>query len=325
MDLVSVIVPVYNVKDYLDRCVESVIKQTYQNIELLLVDDGSNDGSGEMCDSWAVRDSRIRAFHKENGGLADARNYGITKARGTYVEFLDSDDYIEKDTIRICMEKLKQYDSIDIVCFGMTIEYEHGTSIIKQTGKQRVLSNWEALIELNSYKNIEVSACNKFFSRKLFDTVRFPKGKLCEDYYIMHKLFSNSRQMLILPDNLYHYWQRENSITHNKTFNMDYIYASQEQLAFIRKEFPDLEYIGITNYLFALVNLYNFYLIYPDSAEIEGYTKTDIVSQLKKNQSVIYGNRFLPIIKKIQLFVMINMKKAYVFVFERKYKRIAGA
>lgn len=318
MDLVSVIVPVYNVRDYLDRCVTSIITQTYQNIEIILVDDGSLDGSGEMCDAWAQKDARINVYHKENGGLADARNYGITKAHGSYLEFLDSDDYIEKNTIQTCLENLKEHNDVDIVCFGIIIEHENGTKITKKTGEKRVLSNREGLIELNSYRNIDESACNKFFARKLFDENRFPKGKLCEDYYIMHKVFASAKQILVLPDIFYHYWQRANSITHNCKFNMDYIFAAQVRQAFFQENYPDLQYIGITNYAFALVHLYNFYLKNPNSTEIASYTATDIVKQLRQKQSVIYTNKFLPLKKKIQFFVLANMTRIYPIAFRRK-------
>lgn len=322
MKLVSIIIPVYNVEKYIDRCLNSVITQTYKNIEVILVDDGSTDKSGKICDKWSLKDSRIKSYHKENGGLADARNYGVAKANGDYIEFLDSDDFIEETTVETCMKYVNLYDNVDILCFGMKIEFENGNSYVKKMKETRNVNNIRGLIALNSYENIEESACNKMFAKRMFDNISFPVGKYCEDYYIMYKLFYKARNIVIMNNNFYHYWQRDNSITHKKTFNIDYVLASISQLKFIREKCPKLENIGISNYIFSLIALYNFYLINPKAKEIEGYTKKDIAEIIKHNKKSVYKNKYMPFKKKAQLFILTNCKTVYSLLFGIKSREV---
>ena len=186
--LVSIIVPVYNVKPYLNRCVDSLLGQSYQNMELLLVDDGSTDGSGELCDELAVEDGRIRVFHKPNGGLSDARNHGMHHARGEYFCFLDSDDLLPENALEKLVGLCEQHRAD--VAMGQLLQFE--TEPQRQTGTTggtEILTVQDTIRGMLLRKGkIGHTACAKLFRRELWAELRFPKGMLYEDYAVIYKV-----------------------------------------------------------------------------------------------------------------------------------------
>lgn len=203
--LVSVIVPVYNVDKYLSKCLETLIRQTYRNIEIILVDDGSNDLSGLICEKYSRKDKRIYAFHKTNGGLSSARNFGIKKATGKYLCFIDSDDYVEYDYIKSLLE-VALSKSADIVVCG----YDEVNPMAK------VMSGKEATIKLLiDQENVDIVAWNKLYRRSLFKNIKYPEGENYEDTLTTYKLYSKAAKVIYVSKILYHYVQRENSITGN--------------------------------------------------------------------------------------------------------------
>lgn len=204
-DLISIIVPVYNVEKYVTRCLESIARQDYRNIEIIIVDDGSNDRSGEICDEFEKEEKRAKVFHKKNGGLSDARNFGINKARGEWIIFVDSDDYVNKKYISKMYNALKS-ENIDIVVCGYNDEIP----------QKMVLSGEEATIRLlTKQENIDIVAWNKLYKKKLFvnNEIFFPKGKIHEDTLTTYKILSKARKVAYVPEALYRYVQREDSIT----------------------------------------------------------------------------------------------------------------
>ena len=214
-DLISIIVPIYKVEKYLDKCVQSIVSQTYTNLEIILVDDGSPDRCGQMCDTWAERDSRIRVIHKVNGGLSDARNAGIDASHGDYLMFIDSDDYISPVMAEKMLETLVETDSDCVSCYIEIVGAERpvvsGTEVM-------ILGKVEALRELSILRGgfLWVSACNKLFKRELFTDLRFPVGKIHEDQYIMHHVFYACNRVAIIPEYYYYIVQNEESITRAK-------------------------------------------------------------------------------------------------------------
>ncbi len=216
-ELVSVIIPVYKVEDYLDRCVQSVVNQTYKNIEIILVDDGSPDNCPAMCDEWAEKDSRIKVIHKKNGGLSDARNYGLDAADGEYISFVDSDDYVADHMIQKLYDTM-QTDKSDLamtnyLCFddnGSNFNYENKLPI--QNG---IINKEEAFKTLfGDYHWHYVIACSKLYKRFLFDGFRFPYGKLHEDLHTTHLIFDKCSLISLVHEPLYYYYQNNSSITH---------------------------------------------------------------------------------------------------------------
>ena len=220
MDLISVIVPVYNIERYVERCLKSIIKQTYENVEIILVDDGSKDKSGEICDRYAEENKRIKVIHQKNQGLSAARNKGIEIATGKYIAFIDGDDYIHKQFIEILYRELIDKNA-DIVSCDFERVDENRTvedgSILKYdyltfTGEEAFKARW----------TIYVMAWNKLYRKELFDTCRYPVGKIHEDEYIFHELMYQCKTVIHICACLYYYVIREGSIiTDIDTFHID--------------------------------------------------------------------------------------------------------
>ena len=237
--LISLIVPVYNVEKYLNKCIKTITEQTYKNIEVILVDDGSNDKSGQICDEWAKTDYRIKVIHKENGGLSDARNVGLKSSAGHLVGFIDSDDYIDKDMIEKLFNALI-YSQADIAICDFYFEDEDGKTVpgFTKTLQNEVLSSEEALKKLVTNNNFYyVTAVNRLYKKELFDDFQFPIGRIHEDEFTAHHLFLKCKKIVIIENQLYHYLQRNDSITHN-TFTIkriDGIYALLDRFYFFNK------------------------------------------------------------------------------------------
>ena len=212
-ELISVIIPIYKVEKYLKQCIESVINQTYTNLDIILVDDGSPDNCGLLCDEYEKKDSRIRVIHKQNGGLSDARNAGITIAQGEYIGFVDSDDYISQDMYEKLHSAIKKNNAQLAVCNFQYVN-EDGTEINKQSPvKNEKLSRIEALHKLNeSMWWYYVTAWNKLYRKELFSNIRFPFARLYEDAYLVHEIMGECDNIATISEKLYYYRQRDNSI-----------------------------------------------------------------------------------------------------------------
>lgn len=212
--LISVIVPVYNVEKYLRDCVDSILNQTYENFELILVDDGSPDSSGKMCDAFAEKDKRIIVLHKENGGLSDARNKGIELARGTYITFIDSDDIVYKEYLSLFVSTMKN-EKVEIVQGIFTHNLNELGAI--ETRNVKVYRNNEAIFrDYLRYKNLQGHACNKLYLTKLFKTLRYPVGKIQEDAWTTYKSFVESDGIAVVFVNTYYYRINNESIMNGK-------------------------------------------------------------------------------------------------------------
>ena len=207
---VTVIVPVYNVEKYLDRCVESIISQTYRNIEILLVDDGSKDAGGKKIDEWERKDARIKAIHRENGGLSVARNTGIENATGSYLIFVDSDDWIHESMVEKMINALEDGE---IVCCGMIRTDGKKNVDIDWFVEKQIVSGTDAVKMLVENSLFTSHIQKNIFPRDLFDKVRFPEGKVYEDIRTAHKLFLQVDKVCILPEHYYYYFERCDSIT----------------------------------------------------------------------------------------------------------------
>lgn len=219
-DLISVIIPVYHVADYLERCIQSVILQTYKNLQIILVDDGSKDICSDICDAWAEHDSRIEVIHKENAGLSAARNSGIEAARGQYLYFLDADDYIEHDMLEILYSALKK-EAAEIAICNFVYEDEQGRSLYEERDYHlsvyKVQSGRECLLQAMKYMYaVYEVAWNKLYKCELFQTLRYPHGKIHEDEYIFYQLLYPCKRVVCIPEVKYHYVQRSGSIMTQK-------------------------------------------------------------------------------------------------------------
>lgn len=213
-ELISVIVPIYNVEIYLQKCINTVINQSYTNLEIILVDDGSTDYSGKLCDEVAKKDNRIVVIHKKNGGLSDARNAGLDIAKGRYISFIDSDDYIALDYIEKLYSSINKTKADVAICSFSYVD-ENDSLIVKSKAieKNTVLSGREVLYRAMMPRGVEyVVAWNKLYKREIFDNLRYDKGRIHEDEFINYKLFWKCNRVVVLCDRLYFYRQRQGSI-----------------------------------------------------------------------------------------------------------------
>lgn len=316
---VSVIVPVYKVEKYLNKCVDSIINQTLEDIEIILVDDGSPDNCGKICDDYAQKDNRIVVIHKTNGGLSDARNAGLEVARGEYIGFVDSDDYIAPEMISLLYGVCKK-NSTDIAGCDLAYVYETTDRVDYNSNKQEsVLSSddfFALMLDVNKY--LRTGVWNKIYKRSLFDTVRFPKGKLFEDVGTMYKLiFQVDKITYVSKPGYFYLKQREGAITSGKysikeydrlemnTCMVDYIKNNRASLLNTA-----MGYRAVNCHLSILNSM-----IESDCKDeemvnrIQRDLRENIAPMLKSNQKIL---------KKIQLLIAMNSfelyKKVYCFL-----------
>lgn len=212
MDLISVIVPIYKVEKYLDKCVQSIVTQTYQNLEIILVDDGSPDCCGEMCDAWAMKDSRIRVIHKSNSGLSGARNAGIAEATGKYIGFVDSDDYIAPDMYQLLLERMTT-DGSDIAACGVEMVFEDGSprQMLTHAGC-RILDNAQAMEAIIREALLKQPVWYKLYKAELIRDIPFDIGKWHEDVFWSWQVIARAKKVSIFDTPCYYYVQRSGSI-----------------------------------------------------------------------------------------------------------------
>lgn len=238
MAIVSIIVPVYKVEDYLRRCLDSIVTQTLSDIEIILVDDGSPDRCGEICDEYAEKDSRIQVIHKVNGGLSDARNAGLSVASGDYITLVDSDDWIEPTMLEQLYKMSRKFNADIVECAVKNIFPDHVDEGVQGITEEVVGDNIFALKELLKWRTFTTIACAKLYKRSLFQSISYPVGRRHEDEFVTYKLFYFSRCSAYIDEALYNYDRtREGSITQNfQEKNLDVCDAYKERLEFYQQE-----------------------------------------------------------------------------------------
>ena len=230
MPLISVVVPVYKVEPYLRRCIDSVLAQDWKDFELILVDDGSPDRCGIICDEYAERDSRVRVIHKQNGGLSDARNAGIDAACGNYLSFVDSDDYIAPTYLSYLYALLKSAENCKVSQANHFIVREGKTALNAPGNGTAIFSQGQAFEAVLYHDRVDVSAWGKLYKRSVFDSLRFPVGKLYEDTFLFGSVLLQTPVYVYGGEAQYYYVQRKDSIV-GKEFsknNLEYIDAVNE-------------------------------------------------------------------------------------------------
>ena len=236
--MVTVIIPVYNVEMYLPLCINSILKQTYQNLEIILIDDGSTDDSPGICDTYALKDNRIKVIHQQNQGAAVARNTGLENATGEYIVFVDSDDFINEKMIEKLYIALKQTDSDLSIC-NFKYTSENGKEIdLKETDiKNEVLYTEEIIDKLFQNNNcVYIVIWNKMYKKDLWKQIRYPVGVIYEDEAVIHHIFSKCKKVATISDELYYYRQVSGSIMHSERNekNLDKYLALADRLMFFK-------------------------------------------------------------------------------------------
>lgn len=241
-EIVSVVVPVYKVEKYLNRCVDSILQQSYSNLEVILVDDGSPDSCGVICDEYQKCDSRVRVIHKPNGGLSDARNYGIEAAKGKYLAFVDSDDWLDFDMIDILYRVLTDKNADIAECSYRNL---YADCIKEETSCSGEIICGDSLFALEGmldWKYFKPNAWNKLYKREIIGDIRYPKGKIHEDEYTTYKYFYNAKKLAYVDISKYNYDRRRtDSITGDKfrEANLDACWAFKERVHFFEENHLD--------------------------------------------------------------------------------------
>lgn len=240
--LISIIVPVYKVEKYLDRCVQSIVNQTYQNLEIILVDDGSPDHCPVMCDTWAEKDNRIQVIHKTNGGLSDARNAGLAVATGDLIGFVDSDDWISSEMYQLLYDDICHNGS-DISCCGIQMVWENSEArqMLTMEG-DKVLENEEAMLSLIQESWLKHPVVNRLYKKECVQGVYFPYKRLHEDVFWGYQVIAKANKVSIIGRLGYFYLQRNDSIM-GQIFSikrLDMFDAYYDELRFIQSRYPSI-------------------------------------------------------------------------------------
>lgn len=300
--LISVIVPVYNVEQYLRQCLDSIINQTYRNLEIILVDDGSTDNSGAICDEYEQIDERVKVIHKENGGVSSARNAGLDACTsgGDYIAFVDSDDWIEYNMLEELYKEMIRINGDIIVC-GYYIDQQDNTYINSNT-KKTFVGNDNILKNCFYNKNFPNALGCKLYNKKIFNKIRFPEGKLYEDMLIILDVLEKASVVHIMPRVFYHYRQQSNSIMNSKTYSKSFekILACENILKKVEERKPNLINLAYSQ-------LYRHYVYFLDdilfggisipktgvsSVKIKMYFQKNIVKILK-NPDIKWKNKLM--------------------------------
>ncbi len=304
--LITVIVPVYNIEKYLERCVNSIRNQTYGNLEILLVDDGSTDRSGEICDAFAAEDDRIRAIHKENGGSSSARNLGIEEAKGEYLGFVDSDDYISGNMYELLVSALQEYDA-EVAQAGRDEIDEEGNMlpvICEPPSEKCFIEVADFLKEMLMHRG-DCSFCTKLVKKELFAEGKFPMGELNEDFHLMVKFMSRIKGVVSLPQQTYHVFYRmgsntrkENPDAFSRVFG-DNVKNADMALEVVKKSFPDLQSIAFRFGMFQRLD----YLLHIPVAQMKKDNEQYMAIRryVRKNWWKAVRNKYLTVKNKIYL------------------------
>ena len=298
---ITIIIPVYNVEDYVGRCIESVITQDYCNLEILLVDDGSTDNSGKICDEYAVKDSRIRVIHKKNGGLSSARNIALEQMKGDYIFFIDSDDFIYPGILSSLMSACIDYDA-DISCCG----YVSGNKSYYCNKQLEVIDSVEATKRMFICDGLDANAVCKLYRKELFENIRYP---LCayEVVPVTYRVLLRTNKIVNLYKPGYYIEKRNGSITRSLfgTNNLLYAKLSKDEYEIIKKEYPELEDYAYVFYLTALISMRE--RAEDDPACKQSVEYKEINDLFKKNYDEIKTNKLLSKRKKI-IAILIKCK-----------------
>lgn len=315
MPEISIVVPAYNVEKYIAKCIDSLLVQTYENFEILLVDDGASDQTPEICDRLALKDSRIRVFHKKNGGLSDARNYGIERMTGKFLTFVDGDDYVSEDYLNTLHRMINKRSDVQIAMISGQ-ELSENERPVKVSGvKERVLSSEQAVKKMLLRDEITHSSWGKLFRSELWSSIRFPVGQNYEDYATTYHVFSLADKIVFSNQPLYYYIQHSNSIMHQtcseKTLSV--LRISDIVTEFIIKQWPETSVEALE--LQTAVYLKNMQTILNCGFNcFEDYQKK-ITNTIKKNAKILLIAKQVPVKDKVKILAFLAGKRSFIKIY----------
>lgn len=321
MAKISVIVPVYNVEEYLKRCVDSILAQTFTDFELLLVDDGSTDSSGKICDEYAKEDSRIKVFHKENGGLSSARNYGIEQATSPYIGFIDSDDYIECDMYEILYKNIVAEDAQMSMCSLYDIYNGKPRKVIESPSYMCVDVPTAIKIVMEAKIN-SVYAVNKLYKRELFSEIRYPVERIAEDAFVIIELLLNCKKIAITTQQKYYYVHRQNSITTSqfKQKDLDVIDAYHKNYDLIKNNYPKL--LDVAQMRLCWAHFYALDKIIVTKENNDKNIQKRLIDYLRKNYLFILKDSRFNLSRKVAMSLLMVNKGLYRICVKINLRRL---
>lgn len=322
--LVSVIVPVYNVEKYLKRCIDSILNQSYSNLEIILVDDGSTDNSGKIVDEYGNLDKRIRVIHQKNQGLSAARNTGLEIMHGEYVTFIDSDDYVTNDYVSYLYKLISQtnFSCKMSLCSLMNV-YASGKKVNCGDGSKAILSGKECIKEMCYQHLVDTCAYAKLAHRDLYNKVKFPVGKLYEDIGTTYLLFDQCDKIACGFEPKYFYVIRENSIVTGKynSKKLELLTMTDKMAAYVSEKYPDLKDATLRRQVYARFSTLN--QMFNVSKTEDLIERDKIIDFLKIHRTAILKNKLAPKRDKIAFIILSlgwNFYKIAWSAYQRKVK-----
>lgn len=325
LDKVSIIIPIYKVEKYIKGCIESAINQSYKNLEIILVDDGSPDNCGKIIDEYALIDNRIITVHKSNGGLSDARNYGMKYVTGDYTLFLDSDDWIKRDMVEVLLNLIKRYNA-DIV--QSAFYYQFSTYLLyddryySEDEDAVILNNHQLMGELVKNERVKNFVWGKLYRSELVKNIKFEKGKLFEDVFWAHQVMHKVNKYVIYHKPLYYYLQRKNSIVSDYNIkNLDIIEGLNVRHKFIKENYPQFikdsyQIICKTN-----INCYNL-LLKNKKSDLEKVNRRNIEKYIHDNFNNLYESVNFKMKVQLVIFKIYAPLNLIVDLFYRIISRV---
>ena len=299
--LISIIVPVYKIEAYIGQCIESILSQTYKELEIILVDDGSPDNCGKICDEYALMDKRIKVIHKKNGGLSEARNYGLAEAHGEYISFIDGDDYIDKSFYQMLLEAAEKNNCDIAECHSVNFEDGKNPQSIYRKGKN-CLTPFEWLTESSVGEFLPCVVWNKIYKKELFNDVTFPVGRHYEDEATTYKAVYKANRIIRINSALYFYRQRDGSITQaEKTINEinEQYMALEEKYLFFKKN-NEMRIAKFAEAKLAIYMISVYWVRRKLTGECQDWRK-----KIRNVFNDIYGESIVPLKYKIYLLLFV--------------------
>lgn len=313
--LISVIVPAYNVEKFIGKCIDSILRQSFKDFEVLLIDDGAKDSTPEICDACAKKDSRIKVYHKENGGLSDARNYGIDRMQGKYVTFIDSDDYVDSGYFEYLYGLITQEEDIQIaICGKKSVREDENASPDPETFHE-IITGERAVQKMLCGHDSGHSAWGKLYSANLWKTVRYPKGKIYEDYATTYRVMALVDKAAWGNAAMYFYVQHIESIMHQKCSrrSLSLVDIADEETEFIVKKWPALKQEAlarkVTSELKCLQNILN-----AKNEEFDDY-KQKIVEDVRRHKGELLASKKVALKTKIKIIALLLGERTFGFIY----------
>lgn len=308
--LVSIIIPIYKVEKYLERCLISILNQSYKNLDVILVDDGSPDNCGVICDEYAKQDNRITVIHKKNGGVSDARNKGIDIAKGQYITFVDPDDFIHYKYVKTMVDAAEKFGCEVVQC-----EFEKGESdkfsILDEQSRFEIFDN----VNIFYGRKLKITPWAKLYIRSIFSSLRFPSGKINEDEFVTYKAIYGASRIVLINTPLYYYYQSPVSIMRgkNKEIKLDFIPAFEERIDYFQDK-NECELAALSKKEFAIRAMLYYMKYHPTSVDIE----KQLIVIFKDNIKGILRSRRVSLYEKLVLTIF-NMSPNISSFIARKF------